>query len=134
MKITSFTTIDKEDFEGEQQELVDKLSYTINPFFQQIYQAFTNGLSFKDNFYGQSNVIKVKVDATGVPNNGQIKYTLKTRPQTIMFLNVINLTDRTGLVSAPYAGFSMSGDILNIDYITGLLPNKEYQLSLFILG
>lgn len=133
-KITSSKRLNKDEFPDEYQDLVDTLSFSLNPFFEQIYGAFTNGLTFKDNFYGQAVTLTTKVDAQGKPVNNQIKYTLKTRPQTIMVLNVVNNTDNTGLTGAPYAGFVLNGDTLTITYITGLVAGKEYTLSLFILG
>lgn len=133
-KITSSKRLNKDEFPDEYQDLVDTLSFSINPFFEQIYGAFTNGLTFKDNFYGQPVTVTTKVDAQGRPVNNQVPYLLKTRPQTIMVLNVANNTDNTGLTGAPYVGFGISGNVLTLNYITGLLPNKEYTLSLFILG
>lgn len=133
-KITTTKRLNKNDFSEEHQDLVDTLSFTINPFFEQVYNAFTNGLSFKDNFYGQSATVTTKVDAQGRPVNNEIQYTLKTRPQSIMVLNVVNNTDSTGLTGAPFIGFSLNGNTLTLNYITGLLPNKEYTISLFILG
>lgn len=133
MKINSVKRLNKEDFPDEDQELIEKLSYSVNPFFEQIYSAFTNGLTFKDNFYGQAVTLTTKVNAN-IPVNNEIKYTLKTRPQTILVLNVVNNTDNTPLTGSPYAGFRLNGNNLTIEYITGLVDNKEYTLSLFILG
>ena len=133
-KITSSKRLNKDEFPDEYQDLVDTLAFTVNPFFEQIYGAFTNGLTFKDNFYGQSITITTKVDAQGRPVNNQVKYTLKSRPQTIIVLNVVNNTDNAGLTGAPYVGFSLNGDVLTLNYITGLISGKDYTLSLFVLG
>lgn len=133
-KITSSKRLNKDEFPDEYQDLIDTLSFSINPFFEQIYGAFTNGLTFKDNFYGQAVTVTTKVDAQGRPVNNQVPYTLKSRPQTIMVLNVVNNTDSSGLTSAPYVGFSLNGSTLTLNYITGLVAGKEYTLSLFILG
>lgn len=133
-KITSSKRLNKDEFPEEYQDLVDTLSFSINPFFEQIYGAFTNGLSFKDNFYGQSATVTTKIDIQGRPVNNQIQYTLKTRPQSIMVLNVVNNTDNTPLTGAPFIGFSLNGNTLTLNYITGLVSGKEYTLSIFILG
>ena len=133
-KISQSKRLNKEDFPQEYQDLVDRMGECINPFIKQVYSCLSQGLSYVDNFYGQELSITTKVSATGVPVNNQFKYTLKTRPKSIQVLNVINTTNNVTVTSNPFVGFSISGETRTFNYITGLSPNIDWNISLFVMG
>lgn len=130
MKISGFKRLVKEDFPADQQPLIEKLGTVFNLFQEQVYYAFNNNITIDENLNAQSVVYRVTVDANGKPvGNNQIKYNLKTRPKGAQVINVQNLTDTTLLAGAPFVMFSLNGNILTINQVTGLLPNKEYDVT-----
>lgn len=135
MKIQGFKKIVKEDFPKDEQDLVEKLGTVFNTFQEQVYQAFNNNIDIADNLNAQYVIFKTKVNAIGVPTgNSQIKYTLKTRPKGTQVIRATNLTDKGLLTGAPFADISLSGDVITVNQITGLLANKEYEIVIIIYG
>lgn len=133
-RVTNLKRIVKEDFPAEYQELVEKMAFSINPLTEQLTAAFANGIDF-ENLSQQFAVITVKVDGTGaVTTSGELKYTLKTRIKGIQCIRAENLTDSTPLTGAPFVSFTMRNNIIQFTHITGLVPGKEYRLSLVIPG
>ena len=134
MKISGFKRLVKEDFNETDQALVEKLAYVFNPFQEQVYYAFNNGITITDNLNAITTTYKAKVDANGVPSgNNQVKYTLKTRPKGAMVINARS-TDGSLLSGSPFITFNINNDIITITQITGLLAGKEYELTIVFLG
>lgn len=134
-KISGFRRLVKEDFDKDDQPLIEKLASVFNLFQEQVYYAFNNGIDISNNLNAQTTTIKITVDSSGVPqSNKEIKYTLKTRPLGSTVIKVRNLTDTTLLTGAPFMVFSLSGDILTINQITGLLVGKEYEITVVVYG
>lgn len=134
MKITGFKRVIKEDFPQDEQPLIDRLSNALNSYLEQLYYAFNNNISIRENLLAQTVQLRLKVDANGKPDNNQLNYTLKTRPLGITVMAVYNMTDTTPLSGAPFVVFSISGSVINISQITGLVPGKAYELTLVIYG
>jgi hypothetical protein len=135
MKISGFKRLVKEDFNTDDQPLIEKLASVFNLFQEQVYYAFNNNISITENLLAQTTTIRTRVDANGVPvNNNQIKYTLKTRPKGSLVININNVTDATLLAGAPFVVFTLQGDIITIKQITGLLPGKDYDITISFLG
>lgn len=131
MKISGFKRLIKEDFPEDQQPLIEKLATVFNIFQEQVYYAFNNNITIDENLNAQSVVYQVTVDSNGVPTgNSQIKYTLKTKPKGSQVINVQNLTDTTLLSGAPFITYSLNGNILTINQVTGLLPGKVYSVTI----
>lgn len=131
MKISGFKRLIKEDFPADQQPLIEKLATVFNLFQEQVYYAFNNNITIDENLNAQSVVYRVKVDASGKPvGNNQIKYNLKTKPKGAQVINVQNVTDTTLLAGAPFVTFVVNSNILTITQVTGLLPNKEYDVTI----
>ena len=134
-KITGFKRLVKEDFPSDEQPLIEKLATIFNLFQEQVFYAFNNGITISENLNAQTTVIRVTVNALGVPNgNNQIKYTLKTRPKGATVINVQNVTDASLLASGPFVTYVLNGDILTLTQITGLLPSKEYDITVVFYG
>lgn len=133
-RVTNLKRIVKEDFSPDDQELVEKLGFSINPLTEQLTAAFSNGIDF-ENLNQQFSIITVKVDGAGmVTTSGELKYQLKTRIKGVQCIRAENLTDTTPLTGAPFVTFTMKNDLIKLLHITGLVANKEYRLSLIIPG
>lgn len=129
-KISGFKRIVKEDFDKEDQPLIEKLATVFNLFQEQVYYAFNNGITISENLSAQTNTIRIKVDSSGVPiGNNQVKYTLKSRPSGSQVIN-IRSTDGSLLAGAPFVLFDINQDIITIKQITGLLVNKTYDITI----
>lgn len=134
-KITGFKRLVKEDFPSDEQPLIEKLATVFNLFQEQVFYAFNNGITLSENLNAQTSTIRVTVDATGVPmTNSQLKYTLKTRPRGSTVINVQNVTDNSLLAGSPFVSFTLNGETLTLTQITGLLPNKQYDVTVVFFG
>lgn len=135
MKLSEFKKIVKEDFDVKDQPLIEKLSAIFNLFQEQIYYAFNNNITFSENLNTQIVTFRTRVNDEGVPTgNNQIKWTLKTRPTGHMVINVSNLTDTTLLAEAPFLLYSFNNNLITIKQVTGLLGNKDYDLTIMFIG
>ena len=133
-KITNLKRIVKEDFPAEDQELIEKLAFSINPLLEQLMLVFNKNIDF-DNLNQQYSVIKIKVDGAGNPVIGtELKYQLKTRIKGVHCIRAENLTDNTPLTTAPFVSFIASGDLIKITHVTGLVAGKDYNLSIIVYG
>ena len=130
MKISAFKRIVKEDFEEKDQPLIEKLSSVFNLFQEQVYYAFNNNITIAENLNAVMVTYKAKVDVTGKPiGNNQIKYTLKTRPVGSMVINARSY-DGSLLTGSPFVTYTINGEIITITQLTGLLPNKDYDVTI----
>lgn len=132
--VTNLKRLIKEDFPEEFQELVDKLAFSYNPLMEQLTAAFNNGIDF-NNLSQQYAVITLKVDASGIPSTAaEFKYSLKTRIKGVQCIRAENLSDTTSLTGAPFVSFTTKNDLIQITQITGLVADKQYRLSLVVIG
>ncbi len=129
MKISAFKRLVKEDYDAKDQPLIEKLASVFNLFQEQVYYAFNNNITIDENLSALTATYKARVDATGKPiGNSQIKYTLKTKPKGSIVINVRSY-DGSMLAGSPFVTYSLNGDIITITQITGLLPNKDYDVT-----
>lgn len=132
--ITNLKRIIKEDFNSEDQPLIEKLSFSLNPLLEQLTQAFNHGIDF-NNLNQEYATFTLKVDGSGIPTtSSELKHSLKTRIKGIHCIRVENLTDNTPLVGAPFVSFTTKNDLIQISQVTGLVADKQYRLSLVIIG
>lgn len=135
MKITGFKRLVKEDFSEDEQPLIEKLATVFNQFQEQVYYAFNNNITLSENIAAQTVSVRLRVSNTGVPiGTTQVKYTLKTRPKGSMVINVNNLTDRSLLSGSPFVSYELNGDLITIKQVTGLLTDKEYEVTIVFIG
>lgn len=134
MKFNGFKKLVKEDFDSKDQALIEKLAFVFNPLIEQLVQAFNKNVDF-DNLNQEIIYLNTKVNATGVPILGtDVKTTLKTRLKGIQCISALNLTDTLPPAGAPFVTYTVSSNLIKITNITGLLPNKDYQLTLILIG
>lgn len=121
------------DFAPENEELITTLGNILNTTLEQIYAALNQGIDF--NNLNQSILsFEVRVDANGVPtSNLELKSTLKTKIQGLLCVRVLGDTPPLSnpLVSFTY---SSSNNSVKVSHITGLSPNKSYNLTVILIG
>lgn len=134
MKVTNIKRIVKEDFNKDDQELVDKLAFALNPFLEQVVSAFNKNIDF-DNLNQEVINLETEVDSSGTPKlNFEIKTTLKTRIKGLICVSAQNLTDLTYPTGAPFISYTTNNNLITIRNITGLPANKRFRLSIILIG
>jgi hypothetical protein len=126
--------ITTEDYPKENRELVDKLGFTINPFFNSIVDAFNKNLSFTDNFNAQ--IVELEFNAPVSANQETIRNPLKGNVGSIVVLRVQNITNSNAtLTSAPFVEYSiLQNNQVQIRNITGLTATNKYLIKLLLLA
>lgn len=132
-KINNIKRIIKEDFPEDQQELIDKLSYSLNPFMEQVSNAFNKGIN-NDNLSREFIQVTVENTAGELKIPTQFKTNLKGRIQGFHILNVENLTNTTTYpTAAPWISWTISGNIITIKKVTGIQDDNKYRFTLEIV-
>jgi len=139
MKLPSFKRLFKGDFKPDDQELVDKMSYTINSGLETLYEALNKRLTFDENFNSSQHTITVTVDANGTPSQRtSVTTTLQGVVAGIIVTKAINSTSFTsGAVypaSTPFISYTQSNQQVTINNIKGLTAGIPWTLSFIVLG
>lgn len=133
-KVTNIKRLVKEDFEADDQELVDKLAFSLNPFLEQVSAAFNKGID-DDNLNQQSMFIETELNANGVPKVPlQIKVDLKVKVKGTRVILAQNLTDGTFPTGTPFITFTINNNLLTVQHIAGIPADKKYRLSIILIG
>lgn len=133
MLVNNFKRINKEDFEQEDQALVEKLSVVLTPFLEQVAAALSKNIDFEN--LNQHYSFFTVAQTAGVPQVlTQLKYPLKTRLKGLQVIAVENLTDSQPLTAAPFINYKLEGDLITITKIAGIDDNKKYRFSVILIG
>jgi hypothetical protein len=135
MKVQTYKRIFSKDFDAEYQDLVDKLSLSINQGIEDLHLALSNRLTFSDNFQSKTIDVTVKVDESGVPSSELvIKLDSSFKPNGIIVISCRNTVNSSSYpTSAPFATWSATTNGVKIEHITGLIANSEYTLKVLII-
>lgn len=134
MKVTNIKRLNKDDFDKEYQSLVDRLSFSLTPFMEQVVSAFNKNIDF-DNLNQEIINLETEVDSNGIPKiNREIKNPLKTRIKGIYCVSAQNLSDNTLLTGAPFVLYTIESNMIRIAQITGLPADKRFNLSIILIG
>lgn len=133
-KLESPKRIMTEDFPSQYKDVVGKLGFSINTFFEQVYNAL-NGQLNTDNLQENITTVNVTVDATGVPKTQTlVKYTVASI-KGLFPIGVTNVTDGTDPSSLPYIKYTqLNNSLIQITKVTGLTADKTYSITLLIKG
>lgn len=136
-KLSSYRRIFKQDFDPEYDSLITSLAQSVNSSFEELYDSLNNKLTLKDNVSCTIAEFKVSVDTTGVPVN-KTQFKLNNDQQNVEGLIVINASGATDASLLPTAGvfvsFIRNENLLIIQNIKGLQPNKPYKIKVIALG
>jgi len=135
LKLPGLKRIVIEDFNSDEQALIGKLAFIINPIIDVILQALNKNLSINDNFNQTVQDFSVRVNASGVPiTETLIKYGLKTPCKGIQVINVKNTTN-TGIYPSqtPFVSFEqIDSSTIKIKNVSGLVANNNYTITTII--
>lgn len=128
-RIPDLRLLKKEDFDGKDQALIEKLAFPINNFMQQVVNVFKNGIDF-NNLNQQFNIVTVSVDSTGTPvNTIQFKCNLSTKVLGMVCINAVNQSSTIRFPSAqPFISFTQNNSLVTINNISGF-PIPEGQTN-----
>lgn len=135
MKLNNIKRIITEDFPKDDRVLVEKLSFALNPFLEQISTIFNKNVDF-DNLNQEVLTFTIQLDSNGIPKTQtQIKTSLKTKIRGILVIKLTNLeNDSTFPTGAPFITYSVAADLITIQHVTGIPANKRYTISAIAIG
>ena len=133
MKITGSKRILMEDFKKEDQALVSNLAYVLNPFLEQVVQAFSKNITVSENLNMEYKTVMIEVDANGLTLNTA---SFQTTINNISGLVVINISSDDGSypLGAPFCSYTKDGKVVKIQHVTGLDVNIKYTMKVLVLG
>lgn len=136
MRLQSFKRLFRNDFKPEEQDLIEKLSVTINIGFELLYEALNKKLTLSDNFLATEVDMTVELDSSGIPKTAStFSLDFTGRVRRVIVGNAINLTNSsTYPAGAPFISFSQTGNKVVIKHITGLQANNNWKISVIALG
>lgn len=134
-KLSNFKLLKKDDFDQDQHDFIDKVAYVINPFLEQISNAFNKNITI-DNLSREISSIDVE-NATG--GTLKIPVDLKTRlTGRIVGIHVIKSDNLTNTAVYPTntvgVSWTLNGTIINIKNVTGIQDNNKYRLTLELIS
>lgn len=134
MRLPTFRKLNKNDYIGTYQDLVERLAFTLNLDIEAIYTALQGRLTFADNFAGTVVNFSITTDTTGKPLN---PVTIKlTSQNTVTGTQVINaVTNPKGTsfpTGTPFCTFEQTSDSLKIINCQGLPANIPFNIQLLI--
>lgn len=128
--------IRKEDFPEDYQELIDKMAYIINNFFDEVYFAFQGNIDFT-NISQQLVNVNVSLDGSGnLIQNYQVSYNLPSIVRGVICVKAENLDNSSVYpTSQPFVSFTLkSGNIFEITNVSGLQNSSNYKLTLILIS
>lgn len=131
MKLASYRRIITQDYQDDDQELVEQLGSNINDSFNSVYSALNKRLSFTDNISATVKEIVVTLDSNGIP---QQLTRFSVDVPNVAVVQVLcgrarNLTNpNTYPTAAPFVSFTQNGNTIVINHITGLAPNQQWRI------
>lgn len=132
MKLSNFKRLFLSDFKPEEKELVDQMSYTINPALDELYLLGANNITLADNISCTVSDVIVAVDAEGFPKFS-ITYPLR-KNSAVVGLSVISANSNTlnpvYPVSGLYVSATKSQNSMVINHIAGLPANVSFTLRI----
>ena len=136
MQFPTFRRIFKGDYPQDQQDLVDKLSVSINNGFEVVYNAMSHNVSLTDNMFATVSVIQVKVGATGNPTSS-LSFKINTAGpikgnQVIQARNLTN--PNVPVTSCPFLTYSQNDTQINVSNVAGLPAGYTFELTVISWG
>jgi hypothetical protein len=130
-----------EDFDSKDQALVQKLSFPINTFMQQVISALSNNLDF-NNLNQQINTFSTSVNSSGAPTSPiQFTINLTTKLYGLYVINAINTSSTIRYPTAqPFISYTLNSGVVTVNNIAGLdVPTGQtnsdtYTLTVLSVG
>lgn len=130
-KLSDIRRIIPEDFEAEQQELVQGIAGSYNEFADEIYSVVNGQLDF-ENLARSKISLELTFDSSGKPVSSSSINTGLAFVSILYIGKIQNLTSpNTRVTQVPYIDWSFVGNgIVKINYGVGFVAGNKYRLTL----
>lgn len=131
-KLQNFKRIQTQDYQDDHKETIQKLSFSLNSFAEDVLRALNGNLN-TDNFLEKSKTFDVELTSSGEPKNPlQFKNPSSVyKIEGIRVIKVDNLSNTNIYPAyAPFISFSESAGIITINNIAGLSVNYKWRLKI----
>lgn len=131
IRIPLFKRIYKSDYEKDQQDLIEKLSFSINVGMENFQGVLNNRTSLQDNIQCTLKTFNVTVDSSGKPTTTSA-FTLTSLGTLsgIIVLNAVNQTNSTVYpTGTPFISFSVNSNLVSITNIAGLPAGNNFLIT-----
>lgn len=134
-RVPDLKRIQKEDFQDEMREAVDKLAFPLNSFMEQTRSALDGNIDFT-NLNREVKTIETVVDSSGNPTiDTKYRSELNTKVQGHNCIAAYNLNNTSIYpLNSPFISFIQNNNIVTILNITGLQAGQKYKLVLECIG
>lgn len=132
--ISNVKRLQPEDFNQDEQELVEKIGLILNPFMDEVFETINGRLDYA-NLQREYKQYTVKVDANGKPTT-EVKIATKfNQLKGIVCIRAINQSNSSlHPTSQPFVSFEQSSNSIIVSHITGLQSGNSYLLILEFIG
>ncbi len=126
-RVPDLRQIKKEDYDKDNQKLIDQLGFPLNNFMQQVISVLKNGIDF-NNLNQQLVSFTASVDGTGKPTTSvQFQNNLPTKLVGIICISAVNTSSPTRFPEAtPFISYTTNNNLITVTNITGLgIPSGQ---------
>ena len=124
MKLNSIRKIALEDYPEEIRSWFVKLTYTLNPFLEQVYSIAVNGITLADNLKAQTFKLTILAGET----TKSVSWTLNERPTSVHLGQILkadgNHPDNSITMTWTYINGQIKCKFFNLDSST------KYQITI----
>lgn len=132
-KLPPFKRLILEDFPSKYQDLLQKLLYGINSFFESVSNTLNKNISFEDNIACQVKELTFTAPITQLRPLSFINE-LRRPCRGVLLINAENISDANApLSAAPFIQFTGAADQILITNISGLTNGKQYRIKIICL-
>ena len=131
MKINTFKRILSEQFIGAP-EWFTKFIQQFNLLLEQVVKVLTNGLTISDNMDAQLYTFQILAGASADLNTTSFVCTMSKIPEVVMVGKVFSSRVTTIMTSPVQVFWTVAGEKININSITGLTSGTNYSLTLVV--
>jgi len=138
-KLEGIKRLVKEDFSQDDQDLIDRLGYVINPAFESISRILNKGIDVTSNLNQQIIDFSLRVDATGsLITDKFVRFSLANNQcRGVQVIAAVNLDNPAVYpTTQPFVSFriTQTAGVLSIENVTGIQANTRYRLTLLLIG
>ena len=123
-----------EDFGEDDKSLVEKLSYPINNFMDNVYNTLNNGVDYS-NLRREMINVTVTTNSTGkLIGDPQFKIQGFGRLAGSICINAYNINSPLVYpIATPFLSLAANGNLVRILSVTGLQVSSQYRLTLEVI-
>jgi hypothetical protein len=135
MKLNNLKRIVVEEFSQEDQPVVEKLAFSLNPMLDQLTTAFNKNIDF-DNLNQEVLEFVVEVDNNGRPKvPTELRSSLRTRVRGYVVIRAQNENPNGPIPTAsPLISYNQNESGVRVIGVTGLPANNKFRLTVIAIG